>query len=287
MDIEYIKSLKKAYESYNLNATYELTKDLLNYIFSRVEENKENIEDIIKSQKLKVKYEDIQKVISEVKNSDNVYKSEVNLTKINENFVSSTYTTSVGLVIVETSDIIETIKYLIEAIKSRNVIVISDKEYEELDLKNYIMMIIKDALKKYGVDENLIDIYPYEETNYTYFDRVIVLNKTKAEITSKKESDKMYIYISDDYFKDKIDTVEGAEIISGDIYEAIDKINETVSKGAVIYTKDSKEAYKFINLVHSKNCFVNTSLNNVKEVDKLFNTIYTKKYIMYELKKLI
>ena len=66
--------------------------------------------------------------------------------------------------------------------------------------------------------------------------------------------------------------------------EAIDKINKEISQGAVIYTKEGKKGYRFINLVRSKNVYVNTTLENIEKVEKSKEELLINKKIMYELK---
>ena len=187
----------------------------------------------------------------------------------------------------EAFDTIEVIKYFIKAIKSRNSIAISDVEYDEQSVKFLILEIFKEALKKFGIDQNLIMILPYEECFYKYFDKVIYTydetGKTLIEnrYDNKEESEQKYIYIEDNELEEnaKRDNTDG-EIVYGNIEEVIEKINTTYSQGAVIYTKNSQMAYKFINLVHSKNVMVNTSLQNVEDIKKTANE-------MYEYKKII
>ena len=289
MNKQYIERLKTAYESYNLDSTYGVTTDVLNYIKTRIETNKEDIQKLLEVFKENAKFEDVLDITKKTIEEENIYKSQINLNKVEENFVKTKYMTSVGLIIVETSEILEVIKYFINAIKSRNVIVISDKEYKEYDVKNYILMIIREALKKYNIDENIIDIYPYMEAEYTFFDKAIIIDGKKEKVTKKEENNKMYMYIEDEYFREKIskEDLEKYEVIKGEIDEVITKINEEICKGAVIYTRDTKKAYKFINLLHSQNVFVNTSLENIQEKIEDTELLYMTKNIIYELKPII
>ena len=66
--------------------------------------------------------------------------------------------------------------------------------------------------------------------------------------------------------------------------EAIEKINKEISQGAVIYTKEGKKGYRFINLVRSRNVHVNTTLENIEKVEKSKEELLINKKIMYELK---
>ena len=51
--------------------------------------------------------------------------------KINDNYYSGIYTTSIGTIAVEVDNSKDALKYLVEAIKSRNSVTISDIDYME------------------------------------------------------------------------------------------------------------------------------------------------------------
>ncbi len=48
--------------------------------------------------------------------------------------------------------------------------------------------------------------------------------------------------------------------------------------------KEGKKGYRFINLVRSKNVYVNTTLENIEKVEKSKEELLINKKIMYELK---
>ena len=282
-----ISKLRKATNNYRLNNSYEITENLLKYIQERIIANKSEIEELIKLKKEKYKYEEIKKAVDEEIKKKIKYKDYRRMYINKDKFISTMLLMPIGVIAVEAFDTIEVIKYFIKAIKSRNSIAISDVEYDEQSVKFLILEIFKEALKKFGIDQNLIMILPYEECFYKYFDKVIYTydetGKTLIEnrYDNKEESDQKYIYIEDNELEEnaKRDNTDG-EIVYGNIEEVIEKINTTYSQGAVIYTKNSQMAYKFINLVHSKNVMVNTSLQNVEDIKKSANE-------MYEYKKII
>ena len=180
----------------------------------------------------------------------------------------------------------EVIKWYIRAIKSRNAIAISDVEYAEDNVKSLVLLIIKEALKKFEISENLIMLLPYDECFYEYFDKVIYTYDDKGNrletprVEGKKETDEMYVYLENDIFKDEADKNHNAIMVTGKVDEVIEKINRNKTRGAVIYTKDVNKAYTFINLVHSKNVFVNANLENVQDTIR-------KDDILYEYKNII
>lgn len=290
MMLDNISKLKNATNNYILNNNYKVEENLLKYIQQRIIANRNEIEELIRLKNEKYQYEDIKNKITEEIEQKTEYKNYRRMYINQEKFISTSLLMPIGIIAVETFDTIEVIKYFIRAIKSRNSIAISDVEYDEQSVKFLILQIFKEALKKFGIDSNLIMILPYEECFYKYFDKVIyTYDKTGEKLPenkydSKKESEKIFIYIEDKKLEEiaKKDNTEG-EILSGNIEEAIEKINETYSKGATIYTSNSESAYKFINLIHSKNVMVNTSLQNIKDTIKSPNEMYEYKNIIFPI----
>ena len=280
---------KIAYENYNLNSEYNLTENLLKSIKERIEANKKEIDELLKIYKRNYVYSDIKKVIDEEIEKKIQYKRQVSLKRRTDNFVSTIYATSVGIVAVECYDLLECIKYMIRAIKTRNSLIISDVEYEENDEKHLILLIIQESMRKFNIDQNLIQILPYEECDYDKCDRVIYTYENKQNLR-REETEKMYIYLENKLYAEEAEKEynlyknEGKdiELVEGNINQVIDKINEKVNYGAVIYTGDSKLGYKFIKLVRSKNVFVNSTLTNSEKIENNKDDLLMNKKIMYE-----
>lgn len=285
--IDNISKLRNATNNYRLNNKYEITENTLKYIQERILANKNEIEELIKLKEEKYKYEDIKNAIDEEIKKEIRYKDYRRMYINKEKFISTSLLMPIGVIAVEAFDTIEVIKYLVRAIKSRNSIAISDVEYDEHSVKFLILEIFKEALKKFGIDQNLIMILPYEECFYKYFDKVIyTYDETGKTLTenrydNKEESERKYIYIEDKKLEEiaKRDNNDG-EIVYGNIEEVIEKINTIYSKGATIYTSNSQIAYEFINLVQSKNVMVNASLQNVEDIRKSSNEMYEYKNII-------
>lgn len=285
-------SAKKAYEEYNLNTSYNLTLNLLRYIYERIQANKNEIEEILRMNKRKYKYSDLIKNVKKWVSEKIEYKSQINVKKIDNKFISAIYKTAIGVVAVECYDFLECVKYMIESIKTRNAIIISDVEYFEKDDKNFILMIIQEALKKFEINENLIQIVPYEECDYTKCDKVIYTYDNKnIKNREKNETDDLYVYIeTEELKKEALDEFNyqkskgnNVYLIEGNNREFLEKINKSRSKGVVIYTKNKELAYKFLTLVNSKNVFINCTLDYIENVKKCDNELLENKKIMYEL----
>ena len=289
MEKEY-SSVRKAYEKYNTDDDYKKEEKILKYVIERIEANKDEIDKMLKICKRKYTYEDVKKLITKINAEKFEYKSEINLKQREDKFVSGKYSTSIGVIAVECFDTIEVLKYMLNGIKTRNAIIISDVEYEENDDKNLFQVIINEALKKFGL-ENLILVMPYEECNYELCDKVIYTYEKKQN-EEKPNTNKLYVYVEDEnlredaikeYEQERTNNKE-VELIEGELEEVIETLNREVSQGVVIYTTDSKKAYKFMNLVTSYNVFVNATLANKEEVSKNKNELLMTKKIMYELK---
>ena len=281
------EKLNKAFEEYNLDEREELSGKILNYIRVRLEENKEEL-DILSDITKDVSVDRLLEIFDNETSKPEIYKKEKVLKKLENGFVYGSYTTSVGNVAVETSSTIDVLKYFIYGIQSRNTITISDLEYKENDLKHAIHMIFSECIKSYGISEELISILPYEECYYDNFDLVINLDENKVE--KKKETEKLLIYKSNNKFENDIEREIAYldkykmdyEIIAEDFEKAINKINSQKPIGAVIYTEDAEQGYRFINRIHSKNVFVNTSFAELDtKIEDLENALYMKKKIMY------
>ena len=280
-----IKLLKKSNRNYLLDNKFEVSKEILKYIESRIIADRKEIEELIKLTKEDITFEQIVRLFE----ADNeIYKNYRNFV-INNNFLSVEIDMPVGVIAVECFDTLETIKYFIQAIQTRNAIVISDVEYSEYNIKSLILLIMQEVLKKFEIDENLIMILPYEECYYEYFDEVIYTYDVEGvlleepKIERKEYGTKNFVYIHSQNLKEEALKNENAEILEGDFEEVINQIGKENS--AVIYTEDNEIAYKFINLVNCKNVFVNTNLVNQKEFEGTANIFYETKHIIIPIPK--
>lgn len=284
---EKFKKLNKAFEEYNLDEREEISGKILKYIKTRLEENKEELK-VLSDLKQDVSIDRLIEIFDEESSKPEIYKKEKVLRKLENGFVYGSYTTSVGNVVVECSSTIDVLKYFIYGIQSRNTITISDLDYSENDLKHALALIFSESIKKYGVNEELISIMPYEECYYDNFDVVINLDENKIE--KKNYTDKLYIYKQNSNFdidvEKEINYLEkykmNYEVITEDFEDAVKRINNQKPIGAVIYTDEAENGYRFINRIHSKNVFVNTSFAELDtKVEDLDNVLYMKKKIMY------
>ena len=281
-----LRKLQKASSEYILNEKYNITEELLNYVKKRIESNKNEIEELIKIKKEKIAIKQILNLFELEELIEVPYKNYRNL-KLIDGFLGIEIEMPIGVIAVECYDTLETIKYFLQAIKTRNAIVISDVEYDETSVKFLVLLIMKEALKKFHINENLIMILPYEECFYQEFDEVIYTydkegNLLKApSIEKKKFGYENFVYIHSKNLKEEALKNENVIFLQGEFKDIINKIGKQNS--AVIYTENSEIAYQFINLVHCKNVFVNTNLINIAEIEDSNSMYYENKNIIFPI----
>ena len=253
----------KAYYEYIIKRE-EIEEDILEYISKRINANQDSIEKLIDMTKEKIDM----KIIDKVLKKESKYKSNKTFDMDVQGFVRGTLNTPKGVLLKEESNIEKVVELYIDAILSRNAVVISDIEYSEISVKKLILEIIQIALEKFEVSKDLIQLLPYEEVNNDEFNKY-------------KENEKIYIYLENKNFENEVDK---KYLIEGEIDEVIEKINnEGICKCAIIYTADKEKAYKFINRVNGKNVFVNASIENIEENIEI-NDWYINKNVIYPIK---
>lgn len=289
-------SVKKAYINYALNNEHRINEQIYTQIGDILYSNKDELDKILSLNKRKINSQDIINIYDRIKNEPFEYKDKINMNKLQDNFVHFTYLTSSGVVTYELDKTEKVFECMLNAIKNRVGLVISDIDYNEIDDKNYLLMLVKKALNMYDIDENLIQIVPYEEWDETLSD-VIVYSYYKREVKKKIKTDNRYIFIEDEEFekfaRDEYsrlrDLNQNVKMIknSTEFDDAIEEINKTLNLSAIIYTKNPQKAFKFITLIQSDNVFVNSTLEFESEVEESKNNMLINKHVMYELNSIV
>lgn len=256
----YLEQGKNAYYRY-IACKENIEKDIVEYIAERIKANQDTIAELLKITKESL---DINNIL-EILKTESKYKAQKTITMDANGLVNGTLITSKGVLLKEESNVEKVIQIYIDTMLSRNAVVVSDKEYSEISVKKLILEIIQIALEKFGVDKNLIQLLPSEEVK-------------DKEFNTYKETKNKYIYLENKEFEKEVDK---KYLIEGEVDEVIEKINEEgICDCAVIYTKDKEKAYKFLNRANSKNVFVNTKLENMKE-DIEIDDWYIYKNVIY------
>ena len=290
---EQLKLLKNAYEIYFSDQRENIDKQILEYVKRLIIENEDIVEKLIDEYKEQFEVNQIYQIIDEALNSEDIYKTKKVFKKRNDGFMNGKYITSIGTIAIECSDTLKVLKYFCDGIKSRNAIAISDIEFDETSLKSAFLVFFCEALEKLGLDKNLLMILPFEECYYEKFDRVIYSEEKDIKVKTRQKQEVLYLYLEDEFFeeevKQEIEKLKKKEkqynVLSGDFYKVVNKINKSFNKGAVIYTRKPELGYKFINFIHSENVFVNATFENIIDLEEYQNPLYMNKNIMYQIDK--
>lgn len=284
-----IEKAKKAFENFALNENIQLEQEIYNIVEERIEANKQQIERLIELTKEETSYENILNILKEESKNINEYKKTIRMIKTEDNFLFSTYQVPLGIIGIELETTEEKIRQIFKAITTKNAIIIVEGKENIRRVDKLIMLIVKSCLTKLGMDENIVQIVSKEEISEQDKNELDMYITEKKNKIMKKETDMMYIYEQDESLKNEVEedykrlkfSGKKVEIIRNTYMDkAIEKINKTKSYGVSIYTKDGEIAYKFTNLVRSKNVFFNSTLLNMAETEDTQNEYFTLKNIM-------
>lgn len=292
--MEEVKLLNNAFNIYNLDNRESLEERMLKYILNRLIVNRSSIEQMIILLKENITYQDIIEAFMKASEERNLKDIDTSYSQ-GINYYTGLIPKPVGNIVIETNNVLDIVKYFVLGIKTRNTITISQTEYLEFNLSNLILVIFSEALAKFGISRNTLMIIPYEEVDIEDFDEVITLDELNEVTNIRDFSDLAIIYKEDDFFNEDIEEEKerllkekiSYKIVEGKFNEVVEKINKLRPSCVSIYTKDSKLAYEFINLVKAENVFVNASLVNKEVVNKKKNKLYYIKKIIVPSDKIL
>lgn len=287
---EIIINAKTAYQDYVLNSDYKLGENIYKTIRERLNINKDAIEKLIEINKEATTYSEINELLVKEEQNLQEYKKTNIMSKIDNKFIFSQYQVPVGIIAIKTNNSYIAIQNIFRAICTRNAIVIVEKEYNDKSIEKLILLIVQECLKKFNINENIIQIVDSKLINENDFNEFDIMILEDGQAISKEKTDKMYIYQEDDYFAEIIKSEvkklklngNNVEILNGQMDDCIEKINKNRAFGVCIYTQDRKKAYKFINLVNSENVFFNGTLLNASKTKKLNSIYLALKNLVYE-----
>ncbi len=282
--------MKVAFEKYLIDEREELTENVLSYIYERINANKDEIEKVMIINKASFSFDELLKTIKE--ESDYIAQP-YGRTIIKDKFMFSQVQVPVGLIAIQTSETLEIIKYWIKAINTRNAVCVSSPSFSETSVEALLLIILKEALYKFEIDNELIQYLPFEECFYEYFDKVIYTHDVDDTILApiqitekdfeKSQREKSFVYVEcEDLRNEAMHNVE-SEILSNIDFDTVIKQIDG-AKCASIYTKNSELAYSFINLANCGNVFVNTLTENSTDVLISNDLFYKYKNIIVPIK---
>ena len=291
MKKEFIYDMQNAYSTYNLNEDGDLPEKVLSYLFDRINANRKEIEKLISMYKIKLTIEDILNIVREETSKKNAYLGKTIIDR--QGFMLAQVLVPVGLVVVRAYNPLQIIRYWIKAIKTRNAVAVVTNKYSEYSLEALVLVIIKEALSKFNLSSNLVMYVSEEECKYELFDEIIYTCSKDGELYKNPEvqdmmrlssnADKKYVYMEDEEFKSEAVQNKDVTILTGSFEKVINRIKN--AKGAVIYTKSSEKAYRFINEACCENVFVNTNLQNAFETVECADEMYRYKNIIIPVPK--
>lgn len=287
---EIIINAKNAYQNYVLNSDYKLGEKIYSLIKERIKINQDQIEKLIEINRVATTYSEILEILEKEEKNLKDYKKTNIMSKIDNKFMFSQYQVPVGIIAVKTNSFYVAIENIFKAVGTRNAIVVIEENYNEHSIENLILLIVQEALKKFNIDENIIQIVNKESIKEEDLKAFDIIVSEVGKTIEKSETDKMYIYQEDEYFADivkgEVEKLNSngmqVEVLIGEMEDCIEKINKNRAFGVCIYTKDRKKAYKFINLVNSENVFFNGTLLNAKKTNKISNMYLTLKNLVCE-----
>lgn len=279
-----ILDARRAYRKYVINNNKNISKEVLSYVIDRIKENETKIRQIIEINNDELSYEEILEMLENENESIGRYKEQ--------NDKTGFYNVPIGVVGIECNDAKDTIEGIFKAISTRNSIIVLHNNYNVYSTESLILLIVKECLKNFYIDDNLIQMFEKEEIDLKKLDKLI---QKDGEITGNKLVKKIYLYQENDELEYKvineIDRLKNSkdykayEIkpIKGEFSNVINYLNNNNDALAVcMYTNNSPKAYKFINWINSPNVFVNTGVKNAKNHSGNVGEFYNSKYVLHK-----
>lgn len=279
-----IQDARRAFRKYVINNKKNISTDILLYINEKIEENQQKIRQLIDINKdEKSLYEDILKML------ENAIKDVEKFKQLNSK--TGRYNVPIGVVGVECVNTKNAIKVMLKAISTRNAIVILHDKYNQYSTESLIMLIIKECLKNFYIDDNIIQMCPKETIDIRKLDNYVPIFNDDGN--KDNNTNTIFIYQEDNIYlntiQDEVTRLENDEEfkffniqpIKGDFGNIINYINNEKNCAVCMYTNSSQKAYKFINWVNSPNVFINTGVKSCSIINNN-SDYYNLKYVLHK-----
>ena len=280
-----ILDARRAYRKYVINNNKNISNEIFDYIQNKLQENETEINKLIEINKDEISFENILEYLEKEKKNNGKFKLK--------NEKTGSYNVPIGVIGIECENAKDAIQSMFKAISTRNSIMVLHDNFSKYSTESLILLIIKECLKNFYVDENLIQMFEKEEIDLNSLDRVILNNKNNDVKTHK--SNTIYIYQENDAFENDVrneverlqnnDRYKSYDIkpIKGEFGNVINYLNSQKEAPAVcMYTNNTQRAYKFINWINSPNVFVNTGIKKNIETSIISSNFYNSKYVLHE-----
>lgn len=286
-EIEYVQqeilNARRAFRKYVINNTKNISKDVLSAIAQKIEENEERISKIIEINEDNITYHEIWEMVIDEKQNTSKFKKK--------NLKTGRYNVPIGVIGVECESARDAIANMLRAISTRNAVIVLHQNYNQYSTEALILLIIKDCLKSYYIDDNIVQMYGIEEIDLSKLDKLIRKNDKPV----KKESAKtIFLYQENEEYEDEIESelerLKNSELYSsydikpirGDFGNIINYLSNNKASAVCMYTNNTQKAYKFINWIDSPNVFVNTGIRSFNDVKVGTSDYFNSKFILHE-----
>lgn len=280
---EEILNARRAYRRYVINNNKGISKRILSYVYDEIQKNADKIKQLVDINEEDISYQDILYLLEREKEATSKYKAKDKKT--------GCYNVPIGVIGVECSNTKDSIANIFKAISTRNAIIILHNNYSKYSTESLVLLIVKECLKNFYIDDNIIQMFEKEEIDLKMLDKLITKDKEKEK--KGNDTNTIYIYQEDDEYEDtvmdEVERLNGAEMyksyniepIKGDFADIINYLHGNSSSAVCMYTNNAQRAYKFINWVNSSNVFINTG---VRKCDEIVNDCkyYNSKYVLHE-----
>ena len=278
-----ILDARRAFRKYVINNNKDISSDILSYVVGKIEENEDEIKKIIEINEDSISYGEILNMLENEKKNIECYKSKSQKTGF--------YNVPVGVIGIECDDAKKAIDAMFKAISTRNSIIVLHDDYNKYSTESLILLIVKECLKNFYIDDNIIQMFAKDEIDISKLDKYIELDGKSRE---KSSPNTIYIYQEDDDYEnnvsEEVERLQNSELyksytvkpIKGDFGNIVNFLNANDSTAVCMYTNNTQKAYKFINWINSPNVFVNTGISNLKQVEKNNNCFYNYKNVLHE-----
>lgn len=278
-----IVDARRAYRKYVINNNKNISKDVLSYISMKIEENEEKINQIIEINNDSITYQEIAEMIIEEKQQIAKFKAKNNKT--------GRYNVPVGVIGIECDNVEDSIKAMLKAVSTRNAVIILHNNFNIYSTESLILLIFKECLKNYYIDDNIIQMFEKEEIDLSKLDKLI---KKDGKIVGKDVKNTIYIYQENKEYEsevqNEIERLQNNELyksyeikpIAGEFGDIVNYLNENEASAVCMYTNNTQKAYKFINWINSPNVFVNTGIKKCNDTIQENNDYFNSKFVLHE-----
>lgn len=278
-----ILNARRAFRKYVINNTRDISEDVLSFIAEKFDDNKEKISKIIEINKDDITYQEIIEMVIAEKQSIINFKQKDGKT--------GRYSVPIGVIGIECEGVKDSLSSFLKAISTRNAILVLQQNYNKYSTEELLLLIIKECLKNYYIDDDLIQMLDINEIDISKLDKLI---KEDGETIQKDLLKAIYIYQEDESFNEKVenelerlencDLFKSYEIkpIKGNFGDIVNYLGNNEVSAVCMYTNNAQKAYKFINWINSPNVFVNTGIKECNTFEQNNSEYFNYKYILHE-----